>query len=112
MTTRISPSSFFCKYPSFEPDATASLVAEFNRLAISQKWKKGSKAYEKYKRQCVVEEFAAQGSAVDMKSQSKLQAWQALYTELCSPSGSPTASEAKKLSVPTSIKKCKKVVIL
>ena len=105
MSSHASSASFFAAYPDFKPDPTASIIAEFNQLAISQNWKKGSKTYKKHKRQCLEEEFNAQYGNNNATSMSKLETWQTFYMELLSRSGTTTTPS----SLPGSITQCKKV---
>lgn len=95
-----SETTFFDRFPSFTPDSTISLIADFDRLAIQQNWHKRSKTYRENKRQCLEEEFEAQHGVT-----STLMAWQALYEELAGRSGTVPVP----LPLPSSITQCKKV---
>ncbi len=83
----------FDGFVNFEVDPTASIVAEFKRLAIQNDWKKNSTEYKANRAQLVVDEFGALfGSNL-----SALGGWQ----ELCKAVGI--------VDIPPSIKQCKKV---
>ena len=87
-------SSFFDQYSDFETNPTASLVDEFERLAITRHWAEGSKKWRKARHRCFVEDFAfllvRMGSTI-------LARWQAL----CDVVGME--------HIPTSITQCKEV---
>ena len=93
------------RFPSFEPDPTASLVQNFSRLAIEQKWSKKSAKYKEERRaylgETVQTAFLNQfGSTVE-----RLEAWQSL----CWTIGVP-ASNGEETEVGLgSIKACQKV---
>lgn len=74
-----SPSKgYFAKLKTFEPDQEASLVQEFNRLALSQGWSVRSKRYKKEKQKCFAEEFEQEFGA----EEGKLKGWQQLCRDV------------------------------
>lgn len=46
---------YFVRFKTFEHDEGASLVEEFDRLALDRNW--SSKRYQKEKQKCFAEEF-------------------------------------------------------
>lgn len=83
----------FDGFADFDVDPTASIVAEFARLAVQNKWKKKSSKYKDERARLVVAEFDAHfGSNL-----SVLGGWQAL----CKAVGI--------VDIPSSINQCKKV---
>lgn len=89
----MSATSGYDGFASFDIDPTASIITEFNRLAIQEDWKKDSKQYKKQRARLVNQEFNAYfGSNL-----SNLAAWQAL----CKAVGITT--------IPSSVTQCKNV---
>ncbi|ERF75978.1 hypothetical protein EPUS_01344 [Endocarpon pusillum Z07020] len=89
----MSATSGYDGFASFDIDPTASIVTEFNRLAIQKSWKKDSKQYKNQRARLVNQEFNAYfGSNLN-----DLAAWQAL----CKAVGITT--------IPSSVTQCKKV---
>jgi len=86
--------SWFAKYPEFEPDPVAPLLVEFSRLAIHQNWEEGSKKYRKEWGNCVGENFTTEFG----QNASNLAGWQALCIEV------------GITDVPTSITGCRKAL--
>jgi hypothetical protein len=87
--------SAFDGFATFDADPTASITAEFNRLAIHNGWKKTSINYTNQRARYAAVEFEVQfGSNL-----SALEGWQAL----CKTVG--IAPE----DIPSSVTQCKKV---
>lgn len=84
--------AYLDKFPTFTPDPTTSLAAEFKRLAVHQQWKTKSTKYKKERVKFMEQAFKDQYGA----DESKLEAWQALCEDLGFD------------DVPESITKCKK----
>ena len=91
------PGSFFAQYPQFNHDATAPLVAEFERLRLQRGWKMGGKKYRQSRQSCFVQEF---DYYYGNGGSDRLAGWQALCDDVgISP-------------VPLSIRQCKKASLL
>jgi len=89
----MSDVSGFDGFADFDRDPTASIAAEFGRLAIQNDWKKGSKKYRKQQAELIECEFRFHfGSNL-----STLEHWQAL----CKAVGIT--------NIPSSTTQCKKV---
>jgi hypothetical protein len=89
----MSDMSDFDGYADFDRDPTASIAAEFGRLAIQNDWKKGSKKYKNQRADLITYEFGVHfGSNL-----STLEHWQAL----CKAVGIT--------NIPSSNTQCKKV---
>jgi hypothetical protein len=78
---------------NFDIDPDASIVTEFNRLALQNNWKKKSSAYKKNRARLVKHEFDALFGA----NLSNLQSWQ----RICQAVGIT--------DIPSSVTQCKKV---
>lgn len=89
----MSATNGYVGFDKLDVDPTASIVTEFNRLAIQKNWKKSSKQYKEQRARLITQEFNAYfGSNI-----STLAAWQAL----CKTVGIT--------DIPSSIVQCKKV---
>ncbi|KAF7514064.1 hypothetical protein GJ744_004389 [Endocarpon pusillum] len=90
----MSASSGYDGFASFDIDPTASIVTEFNRLAIQKSWKKDSEQYKKQRARLVNQEFNAYfGSNLN-----NLAAWQAL------------CKAVSITPIPSSVTQCKKLL--
>lgn len=86
-------SSFFSQYPEFDHDATAPLVAEFQRLSLQRGWKADGKKFRQNRQKCLAQEFEHHYG----HTSNKLAGWQTLCADVyISP-------------IPPSINQCKKV---
>ncbi len=89
----MSTNNGYVGFADFDIDPTASIVTEFNRLAIQNDWKKHSKQYKEQRSYLVTQEFSAYFGS----NFSTLAAWQAL----CQAVGIT--------DIPSSITQCQKV---
>ncbi|KAK5936607.1 hypothetical protein PMZ80_011135 [Knufia obscura] len=69
---------YFGRFGGFEHDESASLVEEFDRLALHQSWSSKSKRYRQEKQKCFAEEFHRHYG----KDTNKLSNWQHLCREV------------------------------
>ena len=91
-----NPDDYFSRFDDFDHDPQASLLAEFNRLALDQDWDKRQEAQERSK--CLLAQAQVHiGSIETGGSEAKLGKFQDLCEEL------------RVSPIPTSISQCKKV---
>ena len=84
--------SFFSQYPTFDHDATAPLIAEFQRLSLQRGWKADGKKYRQSRRRCFAQEFEYHyGNASD-----RLAGWQALCADVYITPIPPSINQCKK----------------
>lgn len=89
----MSNNTFFDKFPGFEPDLTAPIEVEFERLALHMGWRPESKKWRKNRKHCLESEFVAQYG----NDASKLQNWQNLCREVRVRQAIESISQCKKV---------------
>lgn len=92
------------RYPNFEADPTASLIANFKRLAIQEGWGKKSKKYKEERRGYLGEAVSIGFISHFGGNVSSLQAWQ----NLCQTIGVPETGDGEAVHL-TSIRACQEV---
>ena len=93
--TQLHSSSYFDRFPGFQPDPERPIEEEFADLADSRGWITGSKRYRQERGRCLRAEYEFQLGSIDRSR--RLEDWQALCQEL------------RINSLPSSITQCKKV---
>ena len=94
-------STYFARFPNFDPDPIAELLTEFARLATARRWKEGSKRYRKERRACLLSEYDQHVGGLDLPG--KLQQLQALVFELGIQNRPDTIKQCKLVSLKTCI---------
>lgn len=56
-TTKMTESSFFASFPTFQHNPNAAVSSEFHRLAQHRQWKQGSRNWKKNWNRCVNTEY-------------------------------------------------------
>lgn len=97
-------STTLARFPEFQSDPTASLVANFNRLAIQEGWGKKSKTYKTERRGFLGEAVSIGFVNHFGGNVSSLQAWQSL----CQTIGVPETRDEEEVQL-TSIRACQNV---
>lgn len=85
-------SSFFSQYPEFDHDATAPLVAEFQRLSLQRGWKAGGKKFRQIRQKCLAQEFEHHYG----HASNKLAGWQTLCADVYISPIPPSINQCKK----------------
>lgn len=75
-------SRYLSDYNAFEPDETASLVTEFQRLALQEGWKKKSDIYKQERKAFYTEAVREEFLKAFGKNQRTLQAWRKLCVKV------------------------------
>ena len=87
---------YFSRYPAFNRNQEASLLEDFERLAIENEWATGGRQYRRQREQLISSEFQQRYG----NSEDRLERWQDLRRDVA------------VVPVPESITKCKKVPLL
>lgn len=85
-------SSFFSQYPEFDHDATAPLVAEFQRLSLQRGWKADGKKFRQNRQKCLAQEFEHHYG----HTSNKLAGWQTLCADVYISPIPPSINQCKK----------------
>ena len=91
----IMPQSvFFDRYPHFQQIPVGPLGDEFERLALVQRWRKGTRKWKIYRKECFDAEFELHLGSIE---NGKLAGWQALCQELGINGNLPSITQCKKV---------------
>ena len=90
--------AYLSRFPHFTPNPNATLLNEFERLAVSRGWRRNSKIYRKERIEYLLAEYDIYLGSLDTEDQ--LERFQALCRDL------------GIRSRPNSLRKCKKVFFI